>query len=160
MALLFAAAAPFAFQAVGNLVENGSGIDGVGPFVAGIARLSVGLARRAGAADGEAAAEMVALMRARVPQDTGALLNGIMASVEDGFQVVRAQARNPFDAVDYAPLVERGVKPMTRRRAGAAFAHPGMTAQPFFWPSVREVAEKRNLALQGAMEGSYRESGL
>lgn len=94
------------------LVPTYSGAQQVAAFLIGHA---LKLAEHAHKADEQAAAAMVDLMKQRVPQDTGRLLNGIGWSWDGDIIEVRASAhrtssRTGKEQEDYARFVEFGTK--------------------------------------------------
>lgn len=156
------------------------------------------IGRKAGEIDNAALQEMIRLARARVPQDTGRLLNNITGAVErQGKQTIyvfRASAvrtaRNGSESADYARFVEFGTRAGVRGRRiagpsregffteGAAVddvrvpgravgrarrqyrSHPGTDPQPFFYPSVREVMDRRANQYRALPGQIARQSGL
>jgi HK97 gp10 family phage protein len=105
------------------------GVIGVSTFYGQLAKYAVKLATRSHQAGIDAANEMVDLMKSRVPQDSGALLNGISWEEDNGTFTVTASAISPTGShEDYAPFVEYGTQ----------FDEP----QPFFWNSADETLEK------------------
>jgi HK97 gp10 family phage protein len=120
-----------AWNVGGNLV----GIIGLPTFYGQLAKYAVKLATRSHQVGIDAANEMVDLMKSRVPQDTGALLNGISWEEDDGEFTVSASAISPTGShADYAPFVEYGTQ----------FNEP----QPFFWNSADETLGKWRGAVQ------------
>lgn len=124
----------------------------------------------------EALDEMLALMRERVPQDTGRLLSGITGEIQDGMATVEASAVREGPAgegADYARFVEFGTRAGTRGRRSPIVAdegffaaspfdetrgrrvtrqrksyrtHPGTPARPFFFNSASEVLARYRAA--------------
>lgn len=161
---------------VGRYVLQKAGVIGVKQMTGAIVRHGLSVALKARAVDHGAAEEMVALMRSRVPQDTGRLYNGITARREGELSVVEATAVNPTGrkggpGADYAAFVEYGTTPRQWRTVATAetFAdatgagarrgrprtraprerrgHPGTAPQPFFWNSAAEVLSRRGKSL-------------
>lgn len=126
--------------------------------------------------DERLARRMTELMRERAARDTGRLQSGITYYFEDGSWVVQASAQRDPSSADYARLVEFGTRAGERRRritqasregffAADPFdttgrrgrpasrtrrqgrTHPGTDAQPFFFPSAREVLAQARRAL-------------
>lgn len=119
MALLFAGARVLSSIGTALSVESTvSGVLGVPDVQAALLRFAVKLAFKTKKVDADAAAEMVDLMRSRVPRDTGRLYNGIEAHQEDdGTWLVEASAVHPRgskESADYARFVEFGTAPGTR----------------------------------------------
>lgn len=117
---------------------------GVGEVTAAILTTSAKLVTGARQVDDDAAQRMVNLMRGRVPQDTGRLLNGITAERIEGGWLVKASAIDPLgrkggEGADYASFTEYGTD--------------SVEAQPFFWPSVNEVLPERELAKRRILDG-------
>jgi hypothetical protein len=107
--------------AVGNLVRSGVDVIGVDNLVASLVKHGVRLALRSGEADAGAMEEMLELMRERVPERTGLLLNGIEGAVADGVATVTASAVRTSgsgkESADYARFVEFGTKAGVRGRS-------------------------------------------
>jgi hypothetical protein len=145
-------------------------------------RLADSLAGNASSIDRAALGRMVDLARSRVPQDTGLLLSGI-EGIEDaeGFEFRASAARSEGNTADYARFVEFGTEPGDRprrssgrassidiegndtssaRRAARRKGHPGTEAQPFFWPSAREVLADLSARHREAMLASIDAEGL
>ncbi len=118
---------------------------GVGEVTGAIISTGVKLTVGARQVDDDAASRMVNLMRGRVPQNDGLLLNGITSErIEEGWKV-QASAPEPANRIgstleDYASFVEYGTA--------------NTEAQPFFWPSVNEVLPERELAMRRILEGT------
>lgn len=169
----------------GSVVE----IVGLDNLIGSLVKHGVKLAFRSRGVDASAMDDMLALMRERVPRDTGRLFNGISGEIDDdGIATVTASAVRD-NGFDYAFLVEHGTKAgvrgrssqvadanyfevdlvsgsATRRRpSGRATrrsgrTHPGTEAQPFFFNSAREVLAEREQRLEDAADASAQESGL
>jgi HK97 gp10 family phage protein len=147
------------------------GVIGTDKVVAALVKYAVKLVIKSHQADVDAASEMVDLMKSRVPVDTGTLLNGITMEDDDGVITVSASAVRG-DA-DYARFVEFGTRGGTvadesfyenGESAGAALRSRGTgggsPAQPFFWNSEHEVADKHAIALDNASGEAAKEEGL
>ncbi len=111
-------------------------VDGLEQSLARMLRFTVKLAERTHRRDQEAEAEMLDLMRARVPTDTGRLLNGIGSS-QDGnlitvFAHAHREARSGKLQEDYARYVEFGTKPGERGRRVSYAADTGFFASDTF----------------------------
>lgn len=134
-----------------RLIDTVADIVGIERITGQVVKHAVKLALRSDDAGEKAAREMVELMRSRVPQDSGALLNGITYHREGGMWVVEATAdRNGYD---YALAVEAGHRAGGIVADGDLFADttgaggrqvraPGPTevaGQPFFYNSAREA---------------------
>lgn len=127
-------------------------IPGTDKLLGSLGRFALKLAAGGKKVDGEAAAEMVEVMRATVSADSkrsGALLNGITTYQEDGTTVVEASAVRPGD-FDYARPIEFG------RYAGD---NP-FDAEPFFFPAVNEALEARGLAMDDVIDTASAEEDL
>lgn len=176
--------------AVGRLVKSTVDLVGLDNLVASLVKHGVRLALRSGAADAAAMDDMLALMRQRVPERTGLLLNGIDGEIEGGVATVTASAvrYTHRESADYARFVEFGTKAGERGRsapvADARYfevdlvegyrrrrqparptrkvyrSHPGTKAQPFFFNSAREVLEKRQERLEAAADAAAQDSGI
>lgn len=147
------------------MLVDGSGIEGVGRLAGGLAKIAAKLAMRGDGLSEKTVRWIVNDMRARVPVDTGALLNSIRAWREGAVWVITADARNPRDGADYGYWVEYGTaaRVVTRGTFDSAHdpaGHPGTTAQPFFWPAVEAGLERRDLDLADVIEGLPGEAGL
>jgi HK97 gp10 family phage protein len=143
----FAAAPSFtsAFNVGGKVV----GVIGADRVVGSLVKFGVKLALKSRKSDEDAAQEMVDLMKSRVPQDTGKLLNGISFEFEDNTAVVTASAINPKsrpEIADYARFVEHGTE--------------HMAARPYFYNSAEEVLAKRGQTLDDAIGQAASEEGL
>lgn len=148
------------------------GVIGTERVVGQLVKFGVKLALKSHGVDQGAAQEMVDLMKSRVPQDTGRLLNGITMSEEDGMITVEASAVREGDA-DYARFVEFGTKASavadeeyfgSGASAGSDLrkrGHYGDTpAQPFFWNSAKETLAKWGHQLSDVIDQSATEEGL
>lgn len=134
-----------------RLIDTVADIVGIERITGQVVKYAVKLALRSDDVGEKAAREMVDLMRARVPQDSGALLNGITYRREGRMWIVEASAdRNGYD---YALAVEAG------HRAGGMLADADLFAdttgaggravrsadpvevqgQPYFYNSAREA---------------------
>jgi hypothetical protein len=142
---------------------------GVGEVTAALITTAGKLAAGARQVDDGAAEQMVSLMKSRVPRDKGLLANGITAERQAEVWEVKASATRVSSGgkpgADYASFVEDGTKPGSRaRRAadrrfvdGQGGGHPGTDAQPFFWPSVREIEQRRGRAMNDFAEATAQE---
>jgi HK97 gp10 family phage protein len=153
--------------------SNLVGVIGTERVVGALVKYGVKLAIKSHQADVDAGNEMVQLMKSRVPVDTGNLLNGITMEDEDGQITVTASAVREGDA-DYARFVEFGTKGggvadesffEDGANAGAALkprasGGGGSPAQPFFWNSAHEVADKHGIALDKASGEAAQEEGF
>lgn len=157
-----------------DFLVDGSGIAGLGRLAGAFAKFGTTLALRADRLNEKSIRWIVNDMRARVPVDTGALLNSIRYWRDGRFWVVTADAQNPRDGTDYGYWVEygttggdrgvsritfAGAEDMARRRISYR-SHPGTEAQPFFWPAIEAGVERRNLELGDVLAGLPEESGL
>lgn len=139
-----------------RLIDTTVSVVGVERLSGQLAKYAVKLALRSDHLAEQAAAEMVDLMRSRVPQDSGALLNGITWRKEGRTVIVEASAVHPGQDYDYALAVEAGHHAggthadasLFEDTTGRGFrsvrpSHPTeVPAQPFFWNSAREVLAK------------------
>lgn len=153
--------------------SNVVGVIGTERVVGALVKYGVKLAIKSHQADVDAGNEMVSLMKSRVPVDTGRLLNGITMEDDDGQITVTASAARDGDA-DYARFVEFGTKGGTvaddnffqdGTDAGAALrlrsgGGGGSPAQPFFWNSAHEVADRHAIALDKASGDATQEEGF
>lgn len=134
-----------------RLIDTVSSIFGVEAITKQVVQYGVKLALKSDNASEAAAREMVELMRSRVPQDTGALLNGITYRREGKMWIVEATADR--GGYDYALAVEAG------HRAGGTVADADLFSdttgaggrsvqssgpsdvegQPYFYNSAREA---------------------
>jgi len=170
---------------------GGSAIEIVGldNLIGSLVKHGVRLAFGSRNVDAGAMDEMLALMRERVPRDTGRLFNGISGEIDDdGIATVTASAVRD-NGFDYAFLVEHGTKAGVRGKASqvadanyfdvnlvdgtaqrrrpsrrstrrSGRTHPGTPPQPFFFNSAREVLAERQQRLEDAAERAAEESGL
>jgi len=164
-------------QTAWNVGGNIVGVLGTDRVLGHLVKFGVKTALGAHKIDASAGAEMVELMKARVPVDTGNLLNGISYEDDDGEITVTASGIKESSGVDYARFVEFGTKPNSNAVADENFfadgstagapvrrsktrAHTGSPAQPFFWNSAREVLAKRGKALEDVVNRSAADEGL
>lgn len=155
-----------------RLVDIVAGIVGVDRLSGQLAKYAVKLALRGDQASLHAAQAMVELMRSRVPQDTGLLLNGISYRREGAVYIVTATADR--GGYDYALAVEAGHhaggtmadadlfadttgKGGRRVRASHESDVPG---QPYFYASAREALSEWSRDLEAGLAASAREEGL
>ncbi|WP_342163072.1 hypothetical protein [Methylobacterium sp. SD21] len=155
-----------------RLVDTVSGIIGVERISGQLAKYAVKLALKGDQASLHAAQEMVDLMRSRVPQDSGLLLNGISYRREGAFYVVEATADR--GGYDYALAVEAGHhaggtaadadffadttgKGGRHARASSESEVPG---QLYFYGSAREALSDWSKDLGAGIGASAREEGL
>lgn len=107
--------------AVGSLVKSTVELIGLDNLISGLVKHGVRLALRSSEADAGAMEEMLALMRQRVPERTGLLLNGIEGDIVDGVATVTASAIRTSgsgrESADYARFVEFGTKAGVRGRS-------------------------------------------
>lgn len=155
-----------------RLIDTVAGIVGVERLSGQLAKYAVKLALRGDQASLHAAQAMVALMRSRVPRDTGRLLNGIDYRREGDLYVVEARADR--DGTDYALAVEAGHHAGGLHADADLFAdttgqggrrvrpsHPAdVPAQPFFYDSAREALADWRRALDDGIGDAAREAGL
>jgi HK97 gp10 family phage protein len=151
--------------------SNLVGVIGTQRVVGALVKYGVKLAIKSHQADVDAGNEMVNLMKSRVPVDTGNLLNGITMEDDDGLITVTASGVRDRGA-DYARFVEFGTKGSSvadesffedGSSAGAALrprTGGGSPAQPFFWNSAHEVAEKHAITLDKASGEAAQEEGF
>ena len=148
------------------------GVIGTERVVGQLVKFGVKLALKSHGVDQSAAAEMVELMKSRVPVDTGRLLNGITMSEDDGMITIEASAARDGDA-DYARFVEFGTKASAVADedffASGASAGDGLRkrghygdtpAQPFFWNSAKETLAKWGHELSDVIDRSATEEGM
>ncbi len=138
---------------------------GVEAFAEAAIKFGLKLAIKSHGVDRDAGEEMAALMRERVPVDSGRLLNGITVREDGDAVVVEASAvRGDFD---YARSIEFGhdvghgdpLGPPRHRRSRAE--HGGHAeAEPFFLSSADEVLESRGVAMDDVIAGAAQESDL
>lgn len=150
-----------------RLIDTVAGIVGVERLSGQLAKYAVKLALKGDQASLQAAQAMVDLMRSRVPQDSGRLLNSIGYRRDGDLYVVEARADR--DGYDYALAVETG------HHAGGLHADADLFAdttgrggrrvrpshetdlpgQPFFYGSAREALAgwRRELAASAYDEG-------
>lgn len=154
-----------------RLIDTVAGLVGVERLSGQLAKLAVKLALKSDQASLHAAQAMVELMRARVPRDTGLLLNGITYRRNGGVYVVEAAADR--DGYDYALTVEAGHHAGGLHADAELFAdttgrgftatRPGATdvpAQPYFYDSAREILAEWSRALGDGIGEAAREEGL
>lgn len=180
-------AAPYVIHAV--LPHTAAQIIGVAEVAFSLARLSSTIEKLASRTGDDAVDEMLSLMRSRVPQDTGRLLNGIVSYREQDVIVVEASAvrvtQSGKESADYAAFVEYGTRAgerggrvsyvadedffnlSTRPGSGRTYKrtrrvyrqHPGTPAQPFFWNSAEEALEHRYHAAAQGILDAARDEG-
>jgi len=159
-----------------NLGGTVVGVPGVNILVGHLVKYGVKLALNSGKVDEAAAAEMVSLMKSRVPVDTGNLLNGISYENSGGEITVTASAIKESSGVDYARFVEFGTDDNgavaedsffadgsdagTPLRRSSRRGHGATPAQPFFWNSAREVLAKRGRQLEDVARQTASEEGF
>jgi HK97 gp10 family phage protein len=121
---------------------------GTDAFVDAAAQFAVKLALQSKATNTEAAEDMVAEMRSRVPQDTGRLFGGITFEADDNgsVQVIASAKTAAGTGFDYAFLVEHGT------------AH--MDAQPYFYGPAEEELAQRGQDLDAAIARAAAEEGF
>ncbi|MGY2052956.1 HK97 gp10 family phage protein [Methylobacterium sp. JK268] len=153
-----------------NLVDTIAGVVGVERLTGQLAKYAVKLALRSDRAAEQAAAEMVEAMRARVPQDTGLLLNGITWRKEGRTITVEASALR--GAYNYALAVEAGhhagghadTDYFAREDHGALRRRPhhetDVPGQPYFWISAREGLAQLRGTMDRAAGDAAQEEGL
>ncbi|MGX9981132.1 hypothetical protein [Methylobacterium fujisawaense] len=155
-----------------RLVDTVAGVVGVDRISGQLAKYAVKLALKGDQASLHAAQEMVELMRSRVPQDTGLLLNGISYRREGGFYVVEATADR--GGYDYALAVEAGHHAGGTHADGDFFAdttgkggrqvrqsqESDVPGQPFFYGSAREALSDWSSELGAGIGAAAREEGL
>ena len=155
-----------------RLIDTVTGIVGIERISGQLAKYAVKLALRGDQASLHAAQAMVDLMRSRVPQDTGLLLNGIGYRREGGSYVVEATADHA--GYDYALAVETGHHAGGLHADADFFAdttgrggHPvrvshetDVPGEPFFYGSAREALAAWNRELADGIRASAREEGL
>ena len=137
-------------------MANRSGVTGIRETDRAMARVPDDVAAGARQVDAAAGAQMVDEMRSRVKVDSGNLLNGISEHTEGNATVVEASAvRGDFD---YARIEEFG------RHADASFfassEGAAVDADPFFYPSVRDVLSGREPAMDAAIDDAGRREGF
>lgn len=134
-----------------RLIDTTVGIFGIESITKQVVQFGVKLALRSDNASEQAAREMVDLMRSRVPQDTGALLNGITYRREGKVWIVEATADR--GGHDYALAVEAGHRAGGTVADGSLFADTtgeggrqvraagptDVEGQPYFYNSAREA---------------------
>ena len=134
-----------------RLIDTTVGIFGIESITKQVVSYAVKLALKSDDAGEKAAREMVDLMRSRVPQDSGLLLNGITYHREGKMWVVEATADR--DGYDYALAVEAGHRAGgtvadaslfddTTGAGGRAVRSSGpsdVEGQPYFYNSAREA---------------------
>ena len=156
------------------LIDTVAGIVGVERLSGQLAKYAVKLALRGDGASEDAARAMVDLMRARVPVDSGTLLNGISWRKEG--RVITVEASAVRGDADYARWVEFGHHAggsghadadfFTRedhsalRTRTAASTETDVPPDPFFWDSVREGLGSLRERLGDAAATARREEGL
>ena len=155
-----------------RLIDTVAGVVGVDRISGQLAKYAVKLALKSDQASLHAAQQMVDLMRSRVPQDSGLLLNGISYRRDGGFYVVEATADR--GGYDYALAVEAGhhaggdvadddMFADTTGRGGRqvrASSETDVPGQPFFYGSAREALSDWASELGGSIGGAAREEGL
>ncbi|ACL56990.1 HK97 gp10 family phage protein [Methylobacterium nodulans] len=153
-----------------RLIDTVTGVVGVERISGQLAKYLVTLATRSDHAAEQAAADMVEMMRARAPRDTGTLFSGISWRKEGRLITVEATAVNGDD--EYARFVEFGHRVGGTGHADAGFfdledhsalrprgSSAGPTdvePKPFFWNSVREGLAQ----LYSGAAAAAREEGL
>jgi len=155
-----------------RLIDTVSGVIGIDRISGQLAKYAVKIALKGDQSSLQAAQDMVDLMRSRVPQDSGRLLNGIDYRREGGFYVVEARADHA--GYDYALAVEAG------HHAGGTHADADFFAdttgkggrrvhasherdvpgQPFFYGSAREVLSELSRDLGASLGAAACEEGL
>lgn len=155
-----------------SLIETAVAAIGVESIVGRLAGYAVKLSLRSDEAAERAAAQMVDAMRARVPQDTGRLLNGITWSMASGMITVEASAINDRTGFDYARAVEFGHQVRGRTADSSFFGDSDdgsalrgssggeVPAEPYFWPSAREGLSAYRQDLNGVIVDGAREGGF
>lgn len=104
-------------------------------------------------ANGQSAAEMVALAKGFAPRRTGDLAESIVRTPPGSVPPAYAQGGNPVAtgawlvtagnaSVRYAGLVENGTAPHEQEGRFEGTEHPGTTAQPFFFPAYRLIRKR------------------
>jgi hypothetical protein len=134
-----------------RLIDSAADIIGIERITKQVVQYAVKLVLKSDDAGEKAAREMVDLMRSRVPQDSGLLLNGITYHREGKMWVVEATADR--DGYDYALAVEAGHRAGgtvadaslfddTTGAGGRAVRSAGpsdVEGQPYFYNSAREA---------------------
>lgn len=116
-------------------------------------------------ANQQAADAMVGYARDFVPVKSGALRDSIVATPPGGTPPSYSQGNRIVPPgswmvtagntkVRYAHLVEFGAKPHIAGGLFAGAQHPGAPAQPFFWPSYRQVRSQMRRRATAAMKKS------
>ncbi|GAN52081.1 phage protein, HK97 gp10 family [Methylobacterium sp. ME121] len=155
-----------------RLIDTVAGVVGVDRISGQLAKYAVKLALKGDQASLHAAQEMVELMRSRVPQDSGLLLNGITYRREGGFYVVEAKADR--GGYDYALAVEAGHHAGGQHADADFFADTtgrggrqvrpsqgsDVPGQPYFYGSAREALSDWSSELGASIGAAAREEGL
>lgn len=143
-----------------------SGVDGIGDIAGAITRLGAKLVSRMRHRHGDMLAEMIQTAKARVPVDTGALLNGIGGRQidDDAFEFT---AEAVHGAENYARDIEFGhgaghvVVADDDYFAGrtSRSGNGQVAAEPFFFNSADEVLQAHGHELSDIAPGVAREDG-
>lgn len=140
------------FLSGARLIDTVAEIIGIERITGQVVKYAVNLALKADNASEKAAIEMVDLMRSRVAQDTGTLLNGITYRRDGKTWVVEATAVRS-GGYDYALAVEAGHHAGGTVADGSLFSDTtgaggrqvrassggDVEGQPFFYNSAREA---------------------
>jgi HK97 gp10 family phage protein len=148
--------------------------DGVTVTVRGKDRLFAKLRKLAPSAAAElkvaneqAAVTMVGYARDFAPVKTGALRDSIVATPPGGLPPDHSQGNRMVpegswmvtagnNKVRYAHLVEFGTHPHVNAGMFAGSQNPGMSAQPFFWPSYRLIRKSMKSRATRALKKSIK----
>lgn len=155
-----------------QLLDAAAGVIGVDRISGQLAKYAVKLALRSSHAAEHTAAEMVEEMRARVPQDSGTLFNGITWRKEGSTIIVEATAIREGD--DYARWVEFGHHAGGQHADSAYFESGDHSAirrrapskqtevqpEPYFWEPAREGLAKLRGEMDRQADAAAREEGL
>lgn len=146
-AIAFAVSAAPVAQAIGPQAASiAANVVGTVDMVASLQRLADALGR-VGGSDARLAAEVIAAQREAAPERTGRLRAGISFSREDGIYTIISKAQRDT-GMDYAPLVQRGVK--HRSGASAADVAGAFRVAPvdyFYGPALAILEERDRVAL-------------
>jgi len=164
-----------------------SGVFGYAEWALALGQFVISIERGAHERHGALVDEMVTEARSLAPWDTGDLHMGIERIDEADAVLFQASGQHDGEGADYARFVEFGTAPGQRGRAQSIAArpgmfsgdgvqesefttttrtrrqyrgHPGTEAQPFYFPAIRTVLDRHNLAMKDVIAGAAGDAGL